>query len=75
MLMSGPEFVMDIARENLLKLYTTMATIRNFVERGIPETRQRAMSASVYSSAGQEAVSAEVCAHLTEEDYIGSTHR
>ena len=52
-----------------------MATIRNFEERGIPETGQRAMSASVHSSAGQEAVPTGICAHLTDDDYIGSTHR
>ncbi len=66
---------MDLSRETLLKLYTTMATIRNFEERGIPETGQRAMSASVHSSAGQEAVPTGICAHLSDEDYIGSTHR
>ena len=66
---------MDLSRDTLLKLYTTMATIRNFEERGIPETGQRRMSASVHSSAGQEAVPTGICAHLTDEDYIGSTHR
>ena len=62
-------------RETLLNLYQTMTTIRHFEERGIPETGQRQMSASVHSSAGQEAVPTGVCAHLTNEDYIGSTHR
>ena len=66
---------MDLSRETLIKLYTTMATIRNFEERGLPETGQRAMSGSVHSSAGQEAVPTGVCAHLSDEDYIGSTHR
>ena len=66
---------MDLDRDALLKLYTTMATIRNFEERGIPETGQRAMSASVHSSAGQEAVPTGMCAHLTDEDYLASTHR
>ena len=66
---------MDLDRDTLLKLYTTMSVIRNFEERGIPETGQRRMSASVHSSAGQEAVPTGVCAHLTNEDYIGSTHR
>ena len=66
---------MDLNRETLLRLYTTMSTIRNFEERGIPETGQRAMSASVHSSAGQEAVPTGICAHLSDEDYIGSTHR
>lgn len=66
---------MDLDREGLLKLYNTMTTIRHFEERGIPETGQRGMSASVHSSAGQEAVPVGVCANLTDEDYIGSTHR
>jgi pyruvate dehydrogenase E1 component alpha subunit len=66
---------MDLNRETLLDLYRTMTTIRHFEERGIPETGQRRMSASVHSSAGQEAVPTGVCAHLTTEDYIGSTHR
>ena len=66
---------MDIDRDTLIKLYTTMVTIRNFEERGVPETGQRRMSASVHSSAGQEAVPTGVCAHLSDEDYIGSTHR
>ncbi len=66
---------MPLDRETLFWLYRTMTTIRNFEERGIPETGQRGMSASVHSSAGQEAVPTGVCAHLTVEDYIGSTHR
>ena len=66
---------MEIDRDTLLKLYRTMVTIRRFEERGIPETGQRRMSASVHSSAGQEAVPTGVCAHLSNEDYIGSTHR
>ena len=66
---------MEIDRDTLLKLYKTMVTIRNFEERGIPETGQRRMSGSLHSSAGQEAVPTGICAHLTNEDYIGSTHR
>ena len=66
---------MDIDRDTMIKLYTTMATIRNFEERGVPETGQRRMSASVHSSAGQEAVPTGICAHLSDYDYIGSTHR
>jgi len=66
---------MEIDRDTLMKLYTTMVTIRNFEERGIPETGQRGMSASLHSSAGQEAVPTGICAHLTEDDYLASTHR
>ena len=66
---------MEIDRDTMLKLYKTMVTIRHFEERGIPETGQRRMSGSLHSSAGQEAVPTGICANLTNEDYIGSTHR
>ena len=66
---------MEIDRDTMLKLYKTMVTIRNFEERGIPEAGQRRMSGSLHSSAGQEAVPTGICANLTNEDYIGSTHR
>ena len=66
---------MVLGRDMQLKLYRTMVTIRRFEERGIPETGQRRLSASLHSSAGQEAVPAGICAHLTDQDYIASTHR
>ncbi len=66
---------MPLERETLIWLYRTMTTIRHFEERGIPEVGQRALSGSVHSSAGQEAVPTGVCAHLSDDDYIGSTHR
>ena len=66
---------MDLSRETLLKLYQTMATIRNFEELGIYEMGQRRLSGSVHSSAGQEAVPTGICSHLKDTDYIASTHR
>ena len=66
---------MDLSREILLKLYETMVTIRQFEELGIYEMGQRRLSGSVHSSAGQEAVPTGVCAHLTDTDYLASTHR
>ena len=66
---------MDLSRETLVKLYEAMVTIRNFEELGIYEMGQRRLSGSVHSSAGQEAVPTGVCAHLTDSDYISSTHR
>jgi TPP-dependent pyruvate/acetoin dehydrogenase alpha subunit len=66
---------MAIGRDALIDLYRTMVTIRAFEERGIPETQRRGVGGALHSSAGQEAVPAGVCAHLTEKDYIGSTHR
>ena len=66
---------MALDHNGMLDLYRIMTTIRNFEERGIPETGQRGMSASVHSSAGQEAVATGVCSQLNNEDYMGSTHR
>ena len=66
---------LEITRETLLQMYRTMATIRVFEERGLFEVTQRALSGSVHSSAGQEAVPTGICAHLTNDDYLASTHR
>ena len=65
----------EITRESLLRMYETMVTIRNFEERGINEVSQRRASGAVHSSAGQEAVPTGICAHLSDQDYIASTHR
>ena len=66
---------MEINREQLLQMYRTMQTIREFELRGTGEVSQRALTGSVHSSAGQEAVPTGICSHLTDKDYISSTHR
>lgn len=66
---------MSINKEVSLRLYRTMVTIRAFEEKGIPETQKRGVGGALHSSVGQEAVAAGVCAHLSNQDYIGSTHR
>ena len=66
---------MDLSRDALLKLYETMVTIRDFEEIGIYEMGQRSLTGSVHSSAGQEAAPTGICAHLSDTDYIASTHR
>ena len=66
---------MEITKEKLLDIYRTMKTIREFEIRGVGEVAQRALTGSVHSSAGEEAVSTGVCSHLRQEDYIASTHR
>jgi TPP-dependent pyruvate/acetoin dehydrogenase alpha subunit len=66
---------MELDRQTLLKLYETMATIRNFEELGLYEMGQRRLTGSVHSSVGQEAVPTGICAHLNQDDYIASTHR
>ena len=66
---------MEINREQLLQMYRTMQTIREFELRGTGEVAQRALTGAVHSSAGQEAVPTGICSHLTDKDYISSTHR
>ena len=66
---------MEITRDTLLKMYETMRTIREFELTGVGEVAQRALTGSVHSSAGQEAVPTGICAHLSDKDYIASTHR
>ena len=66
---------MEISREKLLWLYRTMKTIREFEERAFAEVAARRTFGAMHSSVGQEAVPTGVCAHLTREDYIASTHR
>ncbi|MBI4234169.1 MAG: thiamine pyrophosphate-dependent dehydrogenase E1 component subunit alpha [Chloroflexi bacterium] len=67
--------MLEITREKLLWMYRTMATIRSFEERALLEVTSRRTFGGAHSSAGQEAVPTGICAHLTEQDSIASTHR
>ena len=62
-------------KEELLKAYSTMRTIRTFEERCDKEFMQGNIPGYVHLYAGQEAVAVGVCSHLSDEDKIGSTHR
>ncbi len=62
-------------KEELLKVYRTMKTIRSFEERCDKEFMQGNIPGFVHLYAGQEAVAVGVCSHLSDEDKIGSTHR
>jgi acetoin:2,6-dichlorophenolindophenol oxidoreductase subunit alpha len=59
----------------LRSLHLKMTTIRMFERRMAREFRRGDMPGFVHSYAGEEAVAAGVCAHLTDEDVIASTHR
>ena len=61
--------------ETALNLYKTMMMIRKFEEKLFYLFSTRAMPGSMHQYNGEEAVAAGVCAHLTKEDYITSTHR
>lgn len=66
---------MEIARDTLGWMYRTMLTIRLFEERVIKETGERKAFGVAHTSDGQEAVPTGICAHLSREDRIASTHR
>lgn len=62
-------------RDELLRAYRTMRAIRGFEERITKEFEAGNIPGFIHLYAGQEAVAAGVCAHLTDRDKIGSTHR
>lgn len=66
---------MKLERDSLLKLYRTMLTIRLFEERVQELFLAGEIPGFVHLYLGEEAVATGVCAALTEQDYITSTHR
>jgi pyruvate dehydrogenase E1 component alpha subunit len=62
-------------RVTALSLYRTMVRIRAFEEKLFFLFSTRPMPGSMHQYDGQEAVAAGVCAWLTPEDYVSSTHR
>ncbi|MBI4337158.1 MAG: thiamine pyrophosphate-dependent dehydrogenase E1 component subunit alpha [Chloroflexi bacterium] len=67
--------MLEITQEKLLWMYRTMTTIRQFEERALAEVSARRTFGGSHSSAGQEAGPTGICAHLSPQDYIASTHR
>jgi pyruvate dehydrogenase E1 component alpha subunit len=59
----------------LLDMYRTMLTIRRFEERCNYLFMQGRIPSTLHLYIGQEAVAAGMCAHLSPEDYVLSTHR
>ncbi|RQM47160.1 thiamine pyrophosphate-dependent dehydrogenase E1 component subunit alpha [Paraburkholderia bannensis] len=61
--------------ERLVEAYRAMRTIRRFEERVMDEMSTGDIPGSTHLCAGQEASAVGVCLHLTDKDYISSTHR
>lgn len=59
----------------LCALYKEMLILRRFEENVARYYREGHIPGFVHLYIGEEAVAAGVCAHLTEDDYITSTHR
>jgi len=66
---------MLLPKETLVGLYRTMVRTRKFEEAARRLSRERKIPGSAAPYTGEEAIAAAVCAHLTREDYLSSTHR
>lgn len=66
---------MHLSRNVLLDAYRRMKRIRDFEERVVAEFESGHIPGFLHVYAGQEASGVGVCMHLTDADYIGSTHR
>jgi pyruvate dehydrogenase E1 component alpha subunit len=66
---------MQLSRDDLLKAYTQMRTIRDFEERVHEEFSAGNIPGFVHLYAGEEASGVGFCMHLTDVDRIASTHR
>ncbi len=66
---------MQLSREELIRAYRSMATIRRFEERVQEEFSKGGIPGFVHLYAGEEASAVGVCQHLGPKDYIASTHR
>lgn len=62
-------------KHGLLKAYRKMREIREFEERLHVENTTGEIPGFLHLYTGQEAIAVGVCEHLTDRDYIGSTHR
>ena len=66
---------MQFNREDLIKSYRMMRTIRDFEERVHKEFSGGQIPGFVHLYAGEEASAVGVCSHLDNRDMIASTHR
>ena len=66
---------MQLARADLINAYRTMRLIRSFEDRLALEVGTGDVPGTVHLYAGQEASATGICMHLTDRDFISSTHR
>ncbi|MGH7118950.1 MAG: thiamine pyrophosphate-dependent dehydrogenase E1 component subunit alpha, partial [Acetobacteraceae bacterium] len=66
---------MQLNRDDLLRAWRDMATIRAFEERVHTEFAAGGIPGFVHLYAGEEASAVGICMHLTDRDVIASTHR
>jgi len=66
---------MRLDEAKLLDLYRKMVRIRAFENQAIELAKMNLTRAAIHTYNGEEAIAVGVCAHLTNDDYITSTHR
>ncbi|HVC51856.1 MAG TPA: thiamine pyrophosphate-dependent dehydrogenase E1 component subunit alpha [Stellaceae bacterium] len=66
---------MQLSRDELIRAYRSMVTIRRFEERVQEEFSKGGIPGFVHLYAGEEASAVGMCMHLGPKDYIASTHR
>ena len=69
------ENMFPLSRDELLQVYQTMRTIREFEERVHVEFSRGDIPGFVHLYAGEEASAAGIMTHLRQDDNIASTHR
>jgi len=65
----------EISREKLLQIYERMQLIRQFENKAASLFAEGKLAGFVHLYAGEEAIGVGVCSHLTDADFITSTHR
>lgn len=65
----------EISKEMLLQAYERMQLIRTFEDRVAGLFAEGKLPGFVHLYAGEEAIAVGVCSHLTDDDFITSTHR
>lgn len=64
-----------VTKEQLSKMYCDMVKIREFENQAIELAKRNLTRAAIHTYNGEEAIAVGVCAELTEDDCITSTHR
>ncbi len=67
--------MLQMSRDDLIKAYSQMCTIREFEDRVHNEFATGTIPGFVHLYAGEEASGVGVCMHLDDRDAIASTHR
>jgi pyruvate dehydrogenase E1 component alpha subunit len=73
--MSSPQWNLVPSDQQLLAMYERMLLIRRMEERLRDDNAAGKLPGAVHLYIGEEAAAVGVCAHLTDRDYITSTHR